>query len=50
MSRMLAIINMLPDRTRSLGPLASKIGPIWMPQKKVRKMYTLKIHPIELSL
>ncbi|KAI4264853.1 MAG: hypothetical protein L6R42_000058 [Xanthoria sp. 1 TBL-2021] len=38
MSMMLAIIRMLPARTRSLGPRASKTGPIWMPQKKVRKM------------
>jgi hypothetical protein len=50
MSIMLAISNKLPNRTRSLGPLASNTGPIWMLQKKVRKIYTLKIHPMELSL
>jgi hypothetical protein len=50
MSIMLAIINTLPARTRNRGPLASKMGPMKMPHKKVRKMYVLKIHPIELAL
>jgi len=50
MSMILAIINALPAKTRSRGPLASKMGPMKMPHKKVRKMYVLKIHPIELAL
>jgi hypothetical protein len=50
MSMMLAIIKTLPANTRSRGPLASKTGPMKMPHKKVRKMYMLKIHPIELAL
>lgn len=50
MSMILSIIRMLPTRTRTLDPLASKIGPTKMPQRKVKAMYMLKIHPVELSL
>ena len=50
MSMTLAIISTLPTSTRSRGPLASKIGPMKMPHKNVRKMYVLKIHPVELAL
>ena len=50
MDIILAIINTLPAKTRSRGPLASKTGPMKMPHKKVRKMYVLKIQPIELAL
>jgi hypothetical protein len=50
MSMILAIIKTLPAKTRSRGPLASKTGPMKMPHKKVRKMYMLNIHPIELAL
>jgi hypothetical protein len=42
--------KMLPESTSSLGPCASKIGPIWSPQKNERKMYMEKIHEIVLSL
>ena len=35
-----------PPNTRTLGPLASKTGPIGFPQKNVRKSDRLKIHPI----
>jgi hypothetical protein len=50
MSMILAIINTLPAKTRTRGPLASKTGPMKMPHRKVRKMYMLKIHPTELVL
>jgi hypothetical protein len=50
MSMILAIISTLPTSTRSRGPLESNIGPMKMPHKNVRKMYVLKIHPIELVL
>jgi hypothetical protein len=38
MSMILAIINTLPTKTRTRGPLASKTGPIKTPHRKVRKM------------
>ena len=40
---MLAHIHMLPAMMRRRGPRASNMGPIWIPQKKERKMYMLKI-------
>ena len=38
-------VRTLPAATSQRGPLASKMGPICRPQKKARKMYTLKIQP-----
>jgi hypothetical protein len=38
MSMILAIINTLPTKTRTRGPLASKMGPMKIPHRKVRKM------------
>ena len=49
-SIILPIINTLPANTSPRGPLASKTGPMKIPHRKVRKMYTLKIQPMELAL
>lgn len=42
--------KMLPASTKSRGPCASKMGPIWSPQKKARKIYMENIQEIVLSL
>jgi hypothetical protein len=35
-----------PTATRTLGPKRSNIGPTWIPTKKTRNRYRLKIQPI----